>query len=478
MKNKFLVLCLVICVVFSMQAIAAENVDADVLNQTDQLSVDDVDGDVLQVADEGQDVLTLDDEIPWSEETVVRVSGGNFSKLNNVIQNAANNSVIILEGDFTFDEDKDVSGAIHLTDKSIIIDGLGHTIDAKNETRIFWFENGNFTVIKNIVFKNAYNPSSDNSYTGGALSLVGNGRVLNCTFLNNSAGMAGALYWGYANQAQIFNCTFENNSALSAGGGAIRIRNNMTNVVIENSTFINNYAPTDGGAIHLANTQGSRSNSIINCTFINNTAASGGGAVLVQAPGCNVTNSTFINNSATLGGAMRWAGYSGTIRNTTFTTNHASSQGGAMHGTGDQPIVILSHFNNNTAPDGGAIWWGDTENGIITNSTFDYNIATGNAGAIHISGTLCNITYSNFTHNEANNGASIFLDVGAYISECLFEHERAYNDGGAIYLNSVDIDMSQIPQSVLAMLGLFNSTLYNCSAGNDGGAGYIRASGG
>ena len=122
MKNKFLVLCLVICVVFSMQAIAAENVDADVLNQTDQLSVDDVDGDVLQVADEGQDVLTLDDEIPWSEETVVRVSGGNFSKLNNVIQNAANNSVIILEGDFTFDEDKDVSGAIHLTDKSIIID--------------------------------------------------------------------------------------------------------------------------------------------------------------------------------------------------------------------------------------------------------------------------------------------------------------------------------------------------------------------
>ena len=484
MKNKFLVLCLVICIIFSMQVIAAENVDVDVLNQTDQLSVDDVDGDVLQAADEGQDVLAdIDGDIPWYDHEIIRVGGGNFSSLNKTIQEAPSDSLILFEGDFEFDERTDVMVAIHFIGKSLIIDGQGHTIDAKNKTRIFWFENKNnyvdkSVVFKNIVFKNAYNIDNTDSDTGGAVSLVGNGTFFNCTFINNSAGRAGALYWGYASKAQIFNCTFEDNKALGSGGGAIRIRNNMVNVVIENSTFINNYAPTDGGAIHLSNTQGSRSNSIINCTFINNTAASGGGAILIQAPGCNVTNSTFINNSATIGGAMRWAGYSGTIRNTTFTTNHASSQGGAMHGTGDQPIVILSHFNNNTAGDGAAIWWNDTENGIIANSTFDYNIATGNAGAIHIAGTLCNITYSNFTHNEANNGASIFLDVGAYINECLFEHERAYNDGGAIYLNSVDIDVSQIPQSVLAMLGLFNSTLYNCSAGNDGGAGYIRASGG
>ena len=478
MKNKFLVLCLVICVVFSMQAISAESVDADVLNQTDHISADDVDGDVLQASDEGQDVLAIDDEIPWEGHAINVWEGGNFSKLNQTIQNAENNSVIVLWGDFEFDESTDNVGAIHITGKSLIIDAQGHTIDAKNKTRIFWFENGNFTVFKNIVFKNALNLDASDSFSGGAVSLVGNGRFVNCTFINNSAGRAGAIYWGYANKSQIFNCTFEGNRALSYGGGAIRIRNNMTNVVIENSTFINNHAPSDGGAIHFANTQGSNSNNIFNCTFINNTAVSGGGAVLVQAPGCSVINSTFINNSATYGGSIRWDGYSGTIRNTTFTTNHASSQGGAIHGSGDQPIVILCHFDNNTAPEAGAIWWNQTENGVITNSTFNYNIATGNAGAVHIAGTLCNITYSNFTHNSADNGASIFLDVGAYISECLFEHEHASTDGGAIYLNSVNINPSQISQSVLSMLGLFNSTIFNCTAGNDGGAGYIRASGG
>ena len=191
MKNKLLVFCLVICVVFSMQAISAESVDGDILNQTDQLSVDDMNLSVSQ-GDELQDVMSEDPEIPW-QDNLIDVGGGSLSSLNQTIQIAANNSLIRLWGDYEF-QDGDVSGPIHITGKSIIIDGQGHTIDAKNMTRLFWFEYANFTVIKNIVFKNAYNPSDNNAYTGGAVSLVGNGRVKNCTFLNNSAGMAGGLF--------------------------------------------------------------------------------------------------------------------------------------------------------------------------------------------------------------------------------------------------------------------------------------------
>ena len=86
MKFKYLVLGLALILIFSMQAISAVDIDDNVLNQTDQISLDSVDVDVLKT-DAGQDMLSEDDEIPWSTDNVVRVYGGNFFELNKAIYN-------------------------------------------------------------------------------------------------------------------------------------------------------------------------------------------------------------------------------------------------------------------------------------------------------------------------------------------------------------------------------------------------------
>ncbi|MDO5859526.1 Ig-like domain repeat protein, partial [Methanobrevibacter sp.] len=166
-------------------------------------------------------------------------------------------------------------------------------------------------------------------------------------------------------------------------------------------------------------------------------------------------NINFVNGHGSSGGAIRFSSYENVeIYNSNFTNNSASVSGGA--------IYIYS---------AGSI----SLNSKIVNSTFTNNVAA-TGGAISASGTLTSVVSSNFYYNNAtNNGGSLFLDVGAYVDRCLFEHGHAANDGGAIYLNSVVGEDSTIDDSILEKLGVFNSVMVDCSAGRNGGAGYINA---
>ena len=92
---------------------------------------------------------------------------------------------------------------------------------------------------------------------------------------------------------------------------------------------------------------------------------------------------------------------------------------------------------------------------------------------MYVSGTLKYISSSIFKHNFAiNDGGSIYSDSGGRIDGNIFEHETAGHDGGAIYLNSI-IDSSLVDPSILEDLGLINNRMAYCSAGNDGGAGFV-----
>lgn len=164
--------------------------------------------------------------------------------------NAGYGSTITLENDYEYEESGYSSG-IEIT-RDITIDGKGHTIDAKGQSRIFDVEAGKVT-LKNITFKNGMQSFF---FGGGAILWKSlDGIITNCTFINNYAPSGGAIHLE-AWDNTISDCTFIGNSANQ--GGAINLNTA-------------NYA------------------SISNCVFVNNDIYS------VQSDGCKINNNIFMN---------------------------------------------------------------------------------------------------------------------------------------------------------------------------------------
>jgi predicted outer membrane repeat protein len=95
------------------------------------------------------------------------------------------------------------------------------------------------------------------------------------------------------------NCLFDSNSAVNGGSIHIKVfEGSPANVSIINTTFSNNRAAQQGGAIY--------SNSgiidIINSTFENNSCSGNGGAILTKKGLIQIFDSKFINNSAEMEG--------------------------------------------------------------------------------------------------------------------------------------------------------------------------------
>ena len=207
------------------------------------------------------------------------------------------------------------------------------TIDGQNMGQ-FIFNNGNLT-LKNLIIKNC---AMD---LGGALYNRGNLKIFNCIFINNVAS-----------------------SDTGSGSGGVIFNERNSNLTIENSTFSNNYAPLNGGAI-----------------------ANNGGNI-------NISGSTFIQNSANLGGAIRNIGnlsvsYSYFVNNSDRNNNTIENRNGS--------IGILD-FN----------WWGSNSNpNTMINGTSVNNYYTIIVNEIKVPSILQNATYKiNFVLNNTNNIAN------------------------------------------------------------------------
>ncbi len=165
----------------------------------------------------------------------------------------------------------------------------------------------------------------------------------------------------------IQNCTFRGNSAnrndpnntrpvllkANGHGGAILIRLagvNNSEITIIDSTFENNVAQVDGGAVYVTISEGLSSNTInfINNRFINNSVEqASGGAVSVNSFMFSYNNTiivedcVFMENSGNAGGAFSVALYDSNLESTqhpdavnfsncTFTDNAAQNEGTAV----------------------------------------------------------------------------------------------------------------------------------------------------
>ncbi len=333
-KRKLSVLLLFsIILISSISAISAAD-----SNVTDVQTANSEDIELKQV-DSNQDEIQQTDA---SDENIAAGNPKSFSELNRTINGNAD-SVIVLDDDYSYNEDTDSAFLMGITiNRAVTIDGNGHTIDGCSNSAKGFETNSIAVLFKNIKFVNLGKLTSS-QYNGGAIhTYTGDTKVQNCEFIG-CQGYGGGAVFG----ANVENCTFKNCTAYNSnsyGGAAICTSSTVTNCYFENNgQGMSGYGTLSGGTA-------------INCTFKNNKAGAGGAIYMGNAYNC-----TFIGNRAQSGGAMYW----GTAVNCTFIGNYAGGSGGAIYGyrtTGgsSRAYAVDCHFEDNTASSsGGAVYCAD-----------------------------------------------------------------------------------------------------------------------
>ena len=384
-KNKILIVCLILCLCFSIQTINAADIDSGI----------------------------------YQESQTVEFNGTTFAELQNEINHLNDDDAIILNNDIA----QDSANAVEIN-KNIIITGKGITINAQNKSNIFNI-NSEKVIISNITFING------NNNKGGAISSYGDLTIANCKFINNYAGgiygEGGGIYT--LGNLTVTDSLFENNYA-SAGGA---INSYAAETLIETTKFINNCARWYGGAIYHDHILRIKSS-----LFANNTAYSGGAMhYTVTSPSwelCGdviITDTNFTKNRANFGGALSTSGIQEmTYDNCNFIDNYAD-RGAVVY----KNAISLIHFNNclidaNSAKEGAVIYddskvelFDSKSIFFITNTILKNNHDLGKASIYYARD--CNIIITNAT--IANNSNNPIYNGNGNIS---IINSRIFNNSG------------------------------------------------
>ena len=388
--------------------------------------------------DKKDDKISLKKEISNSNtsnnevlKSTIDFSGSTFTELENQINSCQAGDIINLNKNITNDRDYGIT-----IDKAITINGNGSTINALGNSQIFKISS-NDVVLNNIRFINAV------SSTDGGAAIYGDSSnviISNSYFIDNTVtsnwGAGGAIRWTSGSNIQVTNSYFENNNALS--GGAINVDESVSDFKIAGSTFINNRAINDGGAVRYYGPNGVINNS----TFINCSGASGG-AISIFGSNAKINKSVFKYNKATStalgGGAIYWGGDYGILNNSYFSYNEAPAGGGAINWPAKFAQISNSNFEYNFADDvGGALM--STSNITIRNSSFSQNKASHDGGAIyfHYSSNHAEVVECRFDKNTAGQYAgAVYMDAPyVYIHDSEFSRNSAKVGGGLYYTGS------------------------------------------
>lgn len=292
-----------------------------------------------------------------------------------------------------------------------------------------------------IVYDN-HAPVIDQRATDGGVALIeGDDRlsVSKTTFKNNQAtasdGWGGAFFIRSNHSSEIKQAVFEGNIAKQTGGAvAVSVHSGSNTVLtVTDTTFKNNHALDDGGAV------GNFKNMIVSGSlFEGNTA---------QLTGTDWSTDNINQNNPIGGGAIALGSESVTsIENTTFKNNRSGFNGGAIatrladntdgskNDNSAAKLKVFATFLNNTAESsGGAIFntfytdFDSEMKGVQVHGLFVGNKAGISGGAIFNDCTqdinggndagIMTVSNSVFTGNSAGEmGGAIFNDGHLYLS--------------------------------------------------------------
>ena len=337
-------------------------------------------------------------------------AGGNLN-LNIKTFTDLQNAIGLVTGTLTLNQNvamtaKEAANFVNgvVINKNIVIDGKGHTIDARDLGRIFSIGEG-FTVT-----------------------------LTNATLINGKADKGGAIY--NDGSLTLSDVKLSDNAADSYGGAVF----NNGHLVVGNSVFDSNdivnrgSASVDYGGAAIYNWYDGVL-TVSGSNFTNNIKNYKNGDRLVGAIAtigdATISDSYFVNNAGRWGGAISTAGYllAGDDVNTLTVSGSTFKENGGLYGAGI--FVAGSDFT-------------------VSDCVFDKNTAFGkgdmtpnnnNGAAIVVTDTGKDITGaitgSNFTNNKAQYGGAIYICEGNIaISDSLFVNNSADVEGGAIDIDS------------------------------------------
>ena len=388
----------------------------------------------------GTNSSTEEKEPPTEPEGVAKIGENYYQSMNEAFQAAKPGDTIVLL--------EDITGSVQVRvprnfDGVLTVDLNNHYIDGNNVGKCIWQVNAqpSTLIVENGTLKNGdpnagIDLSKQSPAAGSAIQINMKSvslEIINCTFENNkdSAVMPGS-------DLTVINCKFINN----------HIRESLSN--------------QSGGAIKLA---GNNSVTIKNSEFIDNSAPSMGGAVYVDHGTLDITDCTFEKNSAGSGGAIATSSTVANIKNTTFSQNKATTTwGGAIYvqySTTTPSKFTQLTMTDNSAPYGGAI------SAVFVNVALDGIDATENTASA--GGFLANYqsttTISNCTikSNHADIGGGLYLFD--------FTQSQATITGGSLINNNATKYAADIFSGATASLTIpatVSGTLAKCNHPIDG----------
>ena len=173
----------------------------------------------------------------------------------------------------------------------------------ENPHRGFRFHSGEDanSVLKGFTVTNGHIPGSWYVGVGGAIlcSEDSGPTIMDCRFINNSAGWDGGAICNLKGNLTLRDCAFIFNTAIGNDGGAIN--NETGTITAENCTFTGNSAFDWGGAIRTIN---STTANVSNCVLSGNHSDDGGAIFIFHDSNAIVANCTFAGNVAQHGNAL------------------------------------------------------------------------------------------------------------------------------------------------------------------------------
>ena len=399
------------------------------------------------------------------------------------------NAIGLVRGTLTLDSDIAMTDdeAANFKDgvvinKNIVIDGKGHTIDAKNLGRIFNIGEGFTVTLTNATLINGKADKGGAIYNDGSLTLS------DVKLSDNAADSYGGAVFNNGHLV-VSDSVFDSNDIVNRGsasvdyGGAAIYNWKEGTLKVTNSNFTNNiknYKNGDnlvGAITTIGNATVSGSN------FVNNSGRWGGaisatGAELRKnSSTLTVSNTIFRDNAALYAGAVYIWGSNYNIADCVFDNNTAFGKGNMTPNNNNGGALVVSQvskfnepitgtisgskFTNNKAQYGGAAYF---NKGFvtITDSVFENNIATAEGGAVGFSRAsvkdlVVSINNSSFVGNKAPVAGAIFTNVDSKITNSNFTKNTASKGGAVLNENG-------------AKLTVDNSTFKDNAADSYGGA--------
>ena len=351
-----------------------------------------------------------------------------FTDLQNAIDLV--DGILTLDSDIAMTDDEAAGfvGGVAIN-KDIVIDGKGHTIDAKNLGRIFSIGEGFAVTLTNATLINGKAVEGGAIYNDGSLTLS------DVKLSDNAAdGYGGAVFNN--GHLVVGNSVFDSNDIVNRGSasvdyGGAAIYNWYDGILtVSGSNFTNNIKNYKNGDCLVGAVATIGDATISDSYFVNN-AGRWGGAIttsgaLIAGDDVNtltVSGSTFKENGGLYGAGIFVWGSDFTVSDCVFDKNTAFGKGNMTPNNNNGAAIVVtdtnkaiagiitgSNFTNNKAQYGGAI--DICEGNIkITDSEFVNNSADVEGGAIDISTVKGNpevsISGSKFINNSASYGGAI-----------------------------------------------------------------------